>query len=286
MTNAVPTDAPVTSGRAPTSGGSLYYETAGDSTNPALVMIHAGVANLRMWEPQIAHFAHRFYVVTYDARGFGRTTSEDGTFSNRDDLRTLMDHLHIDRAVIVGNSRGGTIASDFALEFPDRVRGLILVGAGVSGGGDEVLSDDEKPIIEAMITAEADKHWDAVTELDLRLWYDGVRRPVEQVDAAYRAKGKAMLLENRAHVEQMAAERIQYIPLDPPAAGRLSDIRVPTLVIYGDLDTLSAKAAAESFMRGIPGASQVVMPNAAHLPSMEYPTQFNALVDSFLGTFI
>jgi len=271
----------MTSGFLPVNGGQLYYETAGDPTHPALVLIHAGVANLKQWDAQVAHFADRYFVVRYDTRGFGRTTSDNVSFSNRQDVLDLLNHLNIERAIVVGNSRGGQIAADFTLEHPEIVRALILIAAGLSGlqDGENSATPAELEMFGAMEKAQGEKDWDTLDELELRLWYDGLTRPVEQVDPAYRAKGQAMMLENRAHI----GEEPQAQPLDPPAVNRLGEIHVPTLFIYGDLDTSDTPVVAQRYEAGIRGARSVVMVGTAHMPSIEQPKELHRILDPFLA---
>src|SRR6188508_735794 len=120
-----------------TNGARIYYEAEG-SGEPVL-MIHAGVANLRMWDDQVAALRDAYRVIRYDTRGFGRTETDAVEFSNRADIAALLDHLGEESAHVVGLSRGGIIALDFALEFPDRVRSLVVAAGGIGGydGGDE-----------------------------------------------------------------------------------------------------------------------------------------------------
>ena len=126
-TMAVPSE----KGMLPVHGAKLAYEVAGQG--PAIVLIYAGVADMSMWDEPFRELSKRFRVVRYDTRGFGRSLTEAVAFSNRADLLALMDHLKIDRAVIVGNSRGGQIALDFTLENPSRVSGVVFVAGGLSG---------------------------------------------------------------------------------------------------------------------------------------------------------
>src|SRR4026207_490141 len=109
----------------------LYYEVDGEG--PPVVLRRAGVAPLRMWDQQVAAWRDRFRVIRYDMRGFGRTTTDDIAYSNRDDLRRLLDHRGGERASVLGLSRGGQIATDFAIEQPDRVNALVAVAAGLGG---------------------------------------------------------------------------------------------------------------------------------------------------------
>ena len=83
-------------------GASLYYETQGDPASPALLLIHAGIATLRMWDPQVAALAAHHYVIRFDTRGFGQTTTENVEFSNRADAAALLDHLGVARVTVIG----------------------------------------------------------------------------------------------------------------------------------------------------------------------------------------
>ena len=109
----------VQTGYAPVFRGELYYEVAGQG-HP-LLLIHAGVADCRMWDAQLDEFTRRFSVIRFDARGYGRSRTEDTLFSNRQDILDLLDHLGVDKTHLIGVSRGGQIAIDFTLEHPERV---------------------------------------------------------------------------------------------------------------------------------------------------------------------
>src|SRR5262249_13492382 len=112
-------------GFAEVEGGQLYYETAG--TGHPLTLIHAGVADGRMWDDQFLTFAQHYRVIRYDARGFGRSRTESVSFSNRRDLYDLLRHLGVEKTYVMGVSRGGQIATDFTLERPEMVDALIPV---------------------------------------------------------------------------------------------------------------------------------------------------------------
>ena len=120
---SAPRDYPLPMPSLDVPGASLYYETDGQSLRLPLLLIHAGVATLRMWDPQIEALAQQHYVVRFDTRGYGKTETDDVPFSDRDDALALLDHLGIERATVIGCSRGGAIALDLAVEHPDRVRG-------------------------------------------------------------------------------------------------------------------------------------------------------------------
>jgi 3-oxoadipate enol-lactonase len=253
-------------------GGMLYYEV--DGTGPAVVLLHAGVANMRMWEAQVAAWRDRFTVIRYDQRGFGRTLTEDVEYSNRDDLRRLLDHLGVDRAAVVGNSRGGSIAIDFTLEQPDCVSVLVVVGTGL-GGFDAPDDGVDWDALEALWEG---KKWDELVEQEVEIWTDGIGQPATRVDPAVRAKMTEWGLEN--YRAEQPAEKAQ--PLKPPAAARLTEIRVPTLVIWGTLDAPGVLAASEKIADEVAGARKQVFEGVAHMVSLERPDEFDRLVGEFL----
>ena len=262
---------------AEVDGTRLHYEIAGDG--PALIFIHAGIADLRMWDDQFDLFATSYRVLRYDVRGFGLSPNPAGTYTDHEELRAVMDHCGIESAVLVGASNGGRIAINFALTHPDRVRGLVLVCAGVSGF-------ESPPEVDAQWSAidEAYEQGDipGAVELTLRMWIDGPHRTPDQVDPAVRARVGVML----DHLYRIPdeADLDEEQPLDPPAIRHLRAIQVPTLVIQGDQDVPYHLALSEQIAREVPGAAHVVFPNTAHLPNMEQPDRFNSVLEDFLAT--
>src|SRR5712691_3775284 len=118
-------------GIAYVNGTSLYYELAGKG--PAVVLVHGGLVDSRLWDDQMKAFSKSYHVVRYDLRGFGRSRAATDPFSHIEDLRAVLDFLKIERATVIGLSLGGIIAADFTLEYPERVERLVLVGAGLRG---------------------------------------------------------------------------------------------------------------------------------------------------------
>jgi 3-oxoadipate enol-lactonase len=279
------TPTPLT-GFCPVAGGALYYEVVGDG--PALLFIHAGVADHRMWDEQVTAFAGDHRVVCYDTRAFGRTTSEDVAFSNRQDVMDLLHHLAISRAAVVGCSRGGQIALDFTLEHPEMVTALVSVAGGISGvteaaaaeAGFAPFTPTEMALETALEAAEAAKDTSTLIDLELQLWIDGPGQPPTRVAPEMRAKVRTMIAESfERHSNEHATPR----PLDPPAFHRLHEIHVPMLAIYGDLDESIAATAMTYLAQHIAGARLVMMPGTAHLPNMEQPEQFNHILRDFLS---
>src|SRR5262245_26484937 len=116
---------------APSNGAMIAYDTAGEGD--AVVFIHAGVADRRMWRHQLSAVPDGFRFVSIDLRGCGESDLPDEAFSNHDDVLAVMDHLAIDTTVLVGCSMGGGTAIDVTLPAPERVAGLVLIGTGAPG---------------------------------------------------------------------------------------------------------------------------------------------------------
>ncbi|MGE5140992.1 MAG: alpha/beta fold hydrolase [Rudaea sp.] len=270
------------SGYVDVEGGKLYYEQSGEG-HP-LVLVHAGIADHRMWDEQFRVFAERFRVVRYDQRGFGLSRSEAVSFSRREDLRALLQHLGIERAHLLGLSMGGSLVTDFTLEYPDMVTALIPVAAGLSGHqpapGTDAKAQYERERETEMETLWEKKEIERLKEMELELWVDGPLQPSDRVPHPLRERVREM--NDLAYTHD--GEGFKPQPLERAAAGRLGEIRVPTLVIVGDLDTTSVLDACRRLAEDIPGAREVIIPGAAHMVNMERPAEFNRIVLDFLAT--
>jgi len=263
------------SGFAEADGASLYYEVVGNGK--PLVLVHAGIADRRMWDGQLAAFAEGHRGIRYDIRGCGRSeTAEGAPFSHHDDLRGLLDSLGIERASFVGCSMGAKTVIDFALDQPSRARALVLICPSVSGCESENELPDEW---EELVKADEAGDLERVSELEVRIWVDGPYRRPERVDPAVRELVREMNLIALQDEAALGEER----PADPPAAERLAEIRVPLLVVAGELNRPEVNARADLLASSIARAQKVVVGEAAHVPNMEKPEEFNRAVLGFLG---
>jgi pimeloyl-ACP methyl ester carboxylesterase len=266
---------PDQSGTLSVPGAGLYWESTGDG--PALLLIHAGIADHSMWDDDVPALAAGHRVVTFDCRGYGRSASTDVAFSNRADIAALLDHLGLERAALLGCSRGGQIAIDLTLEQPERVSALIVVASG-PGGLEHEPTPEELALFESEEPMWLAGDWAGIADLDVRVWVDGVGQAADRVPAAIRERVRAMSL---ARYEAGYPDG-QPIVLDPPSGARLEEIACPTLVIHGDLDVSYMSAAAEAMERRIPGAQRVTLPGVAHMVNLERPAEFRRLVLGFL----
>lgn len=256
------------------NGATLHYEERG-SGNP-LLFIHAGVADLRMWDEQVASFAEAYRTIRFELRGFGQSMMQPGSFSFHGDVVGVLDALGITKAILIGCSFGSMVALNVALDAPDRVAGLVLASPSVDG---ETPSErirqfwrDEAAALEAGDIAGA-------TELNLRLWVDGPQRTPDQVDPGVREQVHAM---QEAIFRLPQVENVEVIELDPPAIERLESVAVPTLVIAGALDLEEKVALAKEVATRIPNAQYVEIAEAAHMVNMEQPAAFNQHLQRFL----
>lgn len=254
------------------NGAETYYEIAG--SGPPVVLLHAGIADSRMWDGQFAALAAGHSVARYDRRGFGRSAPVPSPFDSADDLRALLDQWGWTRAALVGCSQGSRIALDFALRYPGRVERLVLTSPAVSG-----LRYDGPPAAQAAELDAADAAGDLrrVNELEMQIWVDGPRRRPDEVAPAVRALAAAMNAIALAN-EGVGEEQ----PLSP-AVARLSEVEGPALVVVGEMDTARTLAAADYLLARLRHARRLTIANAAHLPNMEQPEVYNAAVLAFLA---
>lgn len=260
-------------------GASLYYETDGHVSSPALLLLHAGIANLRMWDPQIEALAAGHFVIRFDARGFGQTTTENVEFSNLADATAVLDHLGIPLATLVGCSRGGSIAIDLAVAAPHRVAGLVTVGAGPSGFPEVELTEVEDARFDGLDEAFDAKDWHRLARLEAALWAFGPLRREEELDPDFVATAYELNRANVVHAE----ENPTPVPLDPPACDRVVDIDVPALITVGEYDITPTFAQYEYLLSAIPNASGCAFRDTAHLPSVERPTEFSRVLVDWLA---
>jgi 3-oxoadipate enol-lactonase len=266
----------MTTSSIPVPGATLFAVEEG--SGPPIVLLHAGIADLRAWDALVSYLTGAGYrVIRYDQRGFGRTVTEDVVFSNRADCIAVLDALGIGQAVLVGNSRGGQIAIDTAIEFPDRIAALVGVGTGPGGfEGDptprEIEITDEGDALESADVLDAD----AIADFDVRLWVDGVDQPADRVPSEIREAVREM--DRPQYLPDVVGG--QPIPLDPVANDRLADLRCPVLAVAGSLDLSHMTQSAHRLESAAPNARALIWDDVAHMIGMEQPERLaNAIVE-------
>jgi 3-oxoadipate enol-lactonase len=249
----------------PVADGALECETAGEG--PAVVLIHGGLVDRRLWDGQVGPLARDHRVIRYDLRGLGRSSMPGGPFSHLDDLDQVLNALAVDRAVLIGLSLGGMIAMDYTLEHPERVRALVLAAPGLRG-----YEWDPNPAME---------------EVYLTLLVD----PERAIALLLKTGMGGATAEAKAALERMVTDNLRgWSQVDPKSVrwpstatlDRLGDIQAPTLVLIGSDDEPALRQIAETIASTIPQASQVVVSGARHHLNLDRPGEFRRKVRRFL----
>ena len=192
----------------------------------------------------------------------------------------VLDALGIGRAALVGNSRGGSIAFDTAIEYPERVVAVVGVAAGL-GGFDGGGSPDEIALFEEMDRLESAEPPDAeaVADINVRLWVDGPGQPETRASSAIRDAVRSMVVPLFApgHVDG------QPIPLEPRAAERVGELVMPVLAVAGTLDFTETVVTARYLEANAPAARAIVWDDVAHMIGMEQPARLAEAIATFLG---
>lgn len=255
------------------NGARIHYERAGSGF--PLIFLHAGIADSRMWDPQVAAFSEHFDVIRPDSRGFGQSELPAMRWSPVADVLALIDELHLKPVHLVGCSMGGAVAIDFAIQHPERVSKLVLVGTAISGANFGKKYPDLWTEVKA-----ADEAGDlkAVNQAEMHLFLDGPKRPRGYVKQPLRD----LFLDMNGGSLNSDWETAPTDDLKPPAVERLGEVTAPTLIVMGDKDVPTIYDAADLLMKSLPHVKKAVINDAAHLPNLEHPDEFNKLVLEFL----
>jgi 3-oxoadipate enol-lactonase len=229
------------------------------------ILLHAGIADSRMYRRQVETLAP---ARAFDLPGFGQGPPEPEVLDYRAFVR---DRLPDEPATLLGTSLGGRIALELALESPERVATLVLVGAGLDG---HEWSEEVRAFGAEEDAALERGDLDAAVDANLKLWLaDGVEPEV-----------RALVADMQCNAfEQQVGNDIEVVPLDPPASLRLGKVGVPTLVVTGDEDVHDIHEIADKLAAEIPGAERAHIAGSGHLPSLERPDEFDRVVLAFLG---
>jgi pimeloyl-ACP methyl ester carboxylesterase len=256
------------------AGGRLYYEDVG--VGPVVTLLHPGLWDSRTWDPQIGPLTQAgFRVIRYDARGYGRSSRPTGEpYSHVRDLLAVLDEVEVVQTALVGCSMGGGIEIDFTLEHPERVWALVPVASAL--GGFEALEEEEDwweardaPIEAAIQAGDLER----AEDLRLGIW----ARLGTDDEAGRRIREIAFDNLHEITMDESAAET-----LDPPAAHRLGEIDVPTLVLIAEHDPPDMLRLGDLIARGIMGARKETVAGADHVVNLRQPERFNELVVPFL----
>lgn len=243
----------------PLPGGEIWAEdTGGDG--PAVVLVHPGWGDAAIWSQLMALLPGRYRVLRYDDRGFGRSPVSMTPFTRADDLRAVLDHAGIGRAVIVGHSGGGGTALCLALSDPERVASLVLLAPGVA---DYPWPPDD-PYGAEFGKLFAARDAGGLVRLGLATWApagdDGETR--SQIASAV----STFLADNDLELRP------------PPAYERLGELRTPVVIVRGDREYPMVAVCSDAIAGRIPGSRLIVLPGADHMLPLRVPARIAEII--------
>ncbi len=273
-----------------------WVEVAGRAVNvceigegPPVLLVHGHSGTWQNWLENIPHLARHHRVLAPDLPGFGRSAMPAERISIEAYARIvaeLCERLEIERAAVVGNSMGGFVSAQLCVDFPQLTSGLVLVSAAGLSTRYMGLSTEFFRRKSVRAFARATNGYAGVPEARAETL---VRRPRLR---------RAVLAMVARHPDRLspplASELVRGMgrPAAPFATDaimhyhlrdRVHDISCPTLIVWGENDRLVPVESAHLYERAIPGARKVVFPDTGHVPMLERPEAFNALLDEFLS---
>jgi len=287
--------------------GKLYWEldaqdapSAATKPKPALFFIHAGVADLHLWDEQVSYFhAKGWNTIRYDIFGHGKSLPNDA-FLTQEPRPPIQHHDHVARIlhqvkgylsqqhngwngkiVIIGLSRGGAQTVDVGLAYPDLVQGLVVVAGGLSG------FDYKEDPREVQVLAQESKLQQArdiegLAKFNAMYWGDGPLQKEGRAPARVREKLYSWGLDLAGReCDKTGGFAIRDEPLTPLAATRLSELNVPVAVGLGRFDESCVNSAMKFLGEHVQGGS-VQEFDAAHMVNLECPQEFNSWIETWL----
>lgn len=256
----------VSNGMVSVGGGELYYEVGGEGR--AVVLLHDGLLDRRAWDGRFETFSRFYHTVRYDRRGYGASSRPYRSFSDVSDLHLLLRHLEIDEACLVGVSSGGKVSLEFALEHPEMVRALVLVGSDLGG---YQPSEEKKRRVTAILAVARERGVHAGVDA----WMEDPYYPPAREKASARDKVRHLMAENLPRLLSVPSLRTES---DPPVIEKLTSIVAPTLILVGEGDDRDNLRISSILEEGLPHATKRVLGASRHLVNLESPEVFERLV--------
>jgi len=255
-----------------TNGAQLRVSVQGQGET--VLFLHGGYSNLSVWDEHVDRVAEKYQVLRFDQRGYGQSSQPAGPFSYYEDIKGVLDYYRVEKALIVASSFGGSAALDFALEYPQFVDKLILVGPSING-----------------MNYPFRMKWEGIMDY-LRVNRVGIEKAA---DVFLRKKFWSYIVpqeeERKLRFRELYASNSSFYgskpswarPLTPLAVHRLEEIRTPVLIIEPENDHPFNRKACGMLHSRLSNADRVVMKNSGHYPHLEHPSEFTDLVLNFLN---
>jgi pimeloyl-ACP methyl ester carboxylesterase len=251
----------------------LYYDVSGDGFPLVLVSGGSGM-DLRQWDFIAPALAESYRVIRYDPRGIGKSDNPTARYSDTADLNSLLDHLELDRVGLIGLSSAGGFVLEFAIQYPQRITGLVVAAPFVPGFEfsdammvrlelfNQAAAQGREPFLDQMFT---DAHF--------------IPAPL---DRSVRVAAR----ENMGYNFDKGAGFDPGLPisLSPPLLEQLAEINAPVLLLAGELDHPEVLRRNDYLLENIPSAEEKIIPHAGHNGPLENPHAFLDAMNSFLQT--
>lgn len=250
-------------------GGALHYDVTGPESAETIVFLHGFTMDSSQWDPQIEVFAEQYRCITYDLRGFGKSSDPTGTYDHIEDFAAILEHFELTQPHVVGLSLGGLVAHVFAARYPGRMASLTLVSPGARG----FIWKERRPVEVAL-----DYGKDHTIDETKAFWM-GLPLFASLDDYPQAKADVARMLDDYsgwhfANYDHQAAY--------PPEPGPHT-IDVPTLVIRGARDVQGYYDIAKVLADSIPNACLKTYEDCGHMLSLEQPDRLNRDLGAFLS---
>ena len=258
------------SGYIDVNDGKLYYEEQG--TGDAVILVHDGLIHSVSWDNQFRLFSRMFHVVRYDRRGYGRSTMPETVFSDKEDLDQILIQRKISTATLVGCSAGSQLCLDFAVQYPDKVKELILIGPVVRGLN----------MTRHFYTRGGRFNPSEYSDLSKLGRFFCLDDPYEVGPAHSEIRQKMLewITEYPNNLDFIKRNRLAEVP-EIPTVKRLSEITCPVLLILGEYDMPDVHAHSGAIAAGVQNARREILSGAGHLAHIEEPEAVSKLILEF-----
>ncbi|MBB6453249.1 pimeloyl-ACP methyl ester carboxylesterase [Salirhabdus euzebyi] len=262
-------------GMAQVNGTSLYYEMVGEGK--PLVLVHGFPIDSRMWDKQVEFLSKNYQVIRFDMAGLGQSASHNNDYSILEDIKALLNYLHIERATFVGFSVGGNISLELAIHYPNLVESLIVASASLPGWSN--VSEEKNVFQEQLNVLYQEGDLDKIVELMCKGWVAGPFRNVSDMDPEvcdhFTSMVRNSFLKERGKGKLLMPEK--------KTMEFLHEINVPTLIMESEYDFPEFREMAAFMDEHISDSRVVWIPGTAHMLNLENPELFHNHLMEFLN---